>query len=523
MARSAAAVAPRWWSVNLVDIAAGIALLLALGVLLMWPLFDVFVAGLLTMPPPFVVVRNTLAVAVAATLGALGLAAVVATAARVGAPGREALIAIGRAGVFVPPFVVPLAVLALAGRDRVGLAALAVAQAFAFLPHAFVLVMRAMAGVPAEAEQAAELLGASRWTVLRRVTLGLARPGLAAAALVVFGLCLADVASPLLVGGQQPMVMESLVLAGFVMAAAAHWTASAAAGAVAISVLTIAVAVAGRTWRHVTAPLALVTAPAAGLRPSAPVRAGLAILAWLLVAALVALWVVVPLASLVALRDGWRVSLEHWTGLSVVARALANSVALGLGAALAGTALALAVAWLAARGRGLAPGALTWLSRLPVAVPGLAGSLGYLLRFDAAGHTLVFVVLLVVAWELPLMLRVAGNVLARADRSTEQAALTLGAGSATTLRRVVLPALAPAVVWLLCHGFAAAVAAVGTVVIFAGQLGLPLGAIQMLASASTGSVGAACAVATVLLALAGGATLLGRAAAGRESIPTLLA
>ena len=39
----------------------------------------------------------------------------------------------------------------------------------------------------------------------------------------------------------------------------------------------------------------------------------------------------------------------------------------------------------------------------------------------------------------------------------------------------------------------------------------------------TGSVGAACAVATVLLALAGGATLLGRAAAGRESIPTLLA
>src|SRR4029077_12375386 len=116
---------PRWWSVNLVDIAAGIALLLALGVLLMWPLFDVFAAGLLTMPPPFVVVRNTLAVAGAAPLGALGLAAVVATAARVGAPGREALIALGRAGVFVPPFVVPLAVLALAGRDRVGLAALA--------------------------------------------------------------------------------------------------------------------------------------------------------------------------------------------------------------------------------------------------------------------------------------------------------------------------------------------------------------------------------------------------------------
>jgi ABC-type sulfate transport system permease component len=88
---------------------------------------------------------------------------------------------------------------------------------------------------------------------------------------------------------------------------------------------------------------------------------------------------------------------------------------------------------------------------------------------------------------------------------------------------VVLPTLTPAVVWLLCHGFAAGITALGTVVVFAEPLALPLGAVHMLISASTGGVGAACAVATVLLALAGGATLLGRAAAGRESIPTLLA
>src|SRR5262249_20890819 len=114
--------------------------------------------------------------------------------------------------------------------------------------------------------------------------------------------------------------------------------------------------------------------------------------------------------------------------------------------------------------------------------------------------------------------------LARSDRSREQAALTLGAGPLTTVRRVVLPGLSPAVVWLLAHGFAAGVTAVGTVVVLAGWVGpRQFGVTHMLASASTGSVGAACAVATVLLAVAGGATLLGRAAAGRESIPTLLA
>jgi ABC-type Fe3+ transport system permease subunit len=52
---------------------------------------------------------------------------------------------------------VPLAILVLASRDggrRLGLTAIVLAQTFAFLPHAFALVMRALAGVSAEAEQA---------------------------------------------------------------------------------------------------------------------------------------------------------------------------------------------------------------------------------------------------------------------------------------------------------------------------------------------------------------------------------
>ena len=46
---------------------------------------------------------------------------------------------------------------------------------------------------------------------------------------------------------------------------------------------------------------------------------------------------------------------------------------------------------------------------------------------------------------------------------------------------------------------------------------------MMLALAASGAPGAACAVATVLLVLAGGAVWPGRAIAGRERIPTLLA
>ena len=504
---------------DLAGSAAAIAVLLAMVALVAWPLADVALTGLLAYPPPLGSIVDTLAVAVGAMLGALGLASVLAAAVRVSAPGAAVIVRICRAGLLVPPFIAPLALLVLAHRagwvaESVGVApppralgAIAVAQAIAFAPHAFALVMRALARVPAEAEQAAELLGASRATVLRRVTLALARPGLATAALVVLGLCLSDVTAPLLLGNLQRPVLAARIVLGV------DWVSSAAASAVALSVVTIAVAIAGRTWQHAVAPLLFTTTPS-GLRPAGAARGVLSTLAWVIAGIVMAVWALVPLAGLLAISQGL---------MSGIRRPLQNTLGLGLGVALVGTVLAVAVAWIAERRRGGATRAAMILTRLPLTIPGVVGGVGYVLAFGIPQRDLVLATVLVAAWELPLMLRVAGNVLARSDRATEYAALTLGADALTTLRRVVLPALRPAAAWILCHGFAAGVAAVGPVIVLAQFGNLNLAVIHMLASASTGSVGAACAVATVLLALAGGAMLLGRAAAGRESIPTLLA
>jgi sulfate transport system permease protein len=257
-----------------------------------------------------------------------------------------------------------------------------------------------------------------------------------------------------------------------------------------------------------------------GLSPGAAGRAILAAVAWALVVVLPALWVTVPIASL--LGDG-PLSFRHWARLfGPSARPLIDSVALGVATAVVGALLAFAVAWVVERRRG-SMAAAAMLARAPVAVAGVVGAVGYLAAFGSPAGDLTLVALLVAAWQLPLLTRVAGEVLAGSDRAREQAALSLGADRLTTWRRVLLPALNPAAVWMVAHGFAAGITAVGTVVVAAGQGRLPLAVTHMLASASTGSVGAACAVATVLLALAGGATLLGRAVAGRETIPTLLA
>jgi ABC-type sulfate transport system permease component len=123
---------------------------------------------------------------------------------------------------------------------------------------------------------------------------------------------------------------------------------------------------------------------------------------------------------------------------------------------------------------------------------------------------------------LPATLRVARDVLVRTERATEQAAISLGAGRATVARRVVVPALWPIAGWTLCDLFTASVLAVGAVIVFAGS-GLDLGAVTLVTRAAAGATGAACALATVLLALAGGAVLLGRAIAARDRGLTLLA
>ena len=166
------------------------------------------------------------------------------------------------------------------------------------------------------------------------------------------------------------------------------------------------------------------------------------------------------------------------------------------------------------------------LARIPLAIPGIVAGVGYALVFAepsvGLAATLPILIALVACWELPGTARAARDALVRSDRSAEEAAISLGAGVLTTLTRVVAPALGPVAGWMAAHPFAAGVLAVGTVIVLAGA-GRGLGALTMLALAAAGATGAACAVATALLGLAGGAVLLGRAIAGRQRGPTLLA
>jgi sulfate transport system permease protein len=192
-----------------------------------------------------------------------------------------------------------------------------------------------------------------------------------------------------------------------------------------------------------------------------------------------------PLAALVAqgLRGGlsgvWRV-----VSAPVAAHALWLTFWTAALMAVVNAVMGTAAAWVLVRYRFPGRAALSALIDLPFAVPTLvAGVLltvllgpqsdlgGWLgrhgVRVIFAPPSIVLVLLFVT---LPFVVRAVEPVLLELDPAEEEAAWLLGAGPVTTFTRVVLPALAPAILSGTIRSFARALAEFGSVVVVAGNI-----------------------------------------------------
>jgi sulfate/thiosulfate transport system permease protein len=195
--------------------------------------------------------------------------------------------------------------------------------------------------------------------------------------------------------------------------------------------------------------------------------------------------VLLPLAAL-ALRttsQGWAEFVQTVSAPRVLASYRLSFTAAAVAAAV-NTVFGLLVAWVLVRyafpGRALIDGLIDLPFALPTAVGGIAltaawsgtGWIGHYL--EAAGIRAAFTPLgIVVALTfigLPFVVRTVQPVLQDVDGEMEEAAVTLGAGRWTTVRRVVFPVLAPAVVTGFTLAFARALGEYGSVVFIAGNM-----------------------------------------------------
>jgi sulfate transport system permease protein len=228
--------------------------------------------------------------------------------------------------------------------------------------------------------------------------------------------------------------------------------------------------------------------------------------------------VLIPLGALVLKTAslGWP---EFWRLATDPRTVAALRVSFGISfiAASVNAVFGLIVAWVLVRyefpGRKLLDAFIDLPFALPTAVAGIAltalyvpkgwmGSWLQLLGIKVA-YTPIGIFIALVFIGLPFIVRTVQPVLEDLDRDIEEAAATLGAHRFTTVTRIVLPALVPALLTGFALAFARAVGEYGSVIFIAGNIPFvsEIAPLLIVIKLTEFNYAAATAIATVMLAI----------------------
>jgi iron(III) transport system permease protein len=479
---------------------------------------------------------NTLGLALATATGTtlLGLALALLVT-RTALPLRRVVRLVAVLPIITPPFVIGLAIILICGRSGAvnalleawldvpptrwiyGLPGLLLAQLFAFTPVAFLVLVGVVEGVSPTLEEAGQTLGAAPGHVLRTVSLPLMAPGLANAFLVGFVESIADFGNPLLLGGSFNVLATEVY---FALVGAQYDQGRAAALAIVllawalIAFLLQERVLGGAAYTSVTGkgdagiPLAL---------PRPVVRTLQAVaLPWLLFTVVVygmalaggfvAIWGrdhSLTLRHFVkAFGVEWGAGGLLWTGGAW--DSLWNTVRLSALAAPLSAAVGLLTAYLLHRTRFAGRRAFEFGTLLSFAVPGTVIGIAYVLAFNTPPIELtgtgLIIVLCLVFRNMPVGVRGGLASLEQIDRSLDEASSTLGARGLTTVRRVLLPLVKPALVGALVYGFVRSVTTVSAV-IFLVSGDTDMATTYIIGRVVNGDYGVAIAYSAVLIAM----------------------
>jgi iron(III) transport system permease protein len=503
---------------------------------------------------------NTLAVALAAASGCtlLGLAFAL-TVTRTRYPGRRALRVLTVLPIVTPPFVIGLGLILLFGRSGVvnqllewafavvptrwiyGPQGILLAQLFAFTPVAFLVLIGVVEGVSPSMEEAAQTLRAGRWQTFSTISLPLMGPGVANAFLISFIESIADFGNPVLLGGNYSVLSTEIY---FSIVGAQFDPGRAAALATLLLAMALAVfaiqrrVLAGRSYVTVSGKGdgGLATELPAGVR-----RAALAVVApWSLLT--LALYAMALVGGFVETwgRD-YTPTLRHfvkafevtqgahglvWSGAAW--NSFGTTVTLAAVAAPFTAGLGLLVGWLLSRQRFAGHAAFEFATLMSFAVPGTVIGVAYVSAFNVppveiTGTALV-IVLCFVFRNLPVGVRAGVAAMSQLDRSLDEASATLRARTATTVTRVVLPLLRPALAGALVYSFVRAMTTVSAV-IFLVSAEYDLATTYIIGRVVNGDYGVAIAYCSVLIVFMVSAILaiqwlVGERRLGRRAAPT---
>jgi iron(III) transport system permease protein len=401
--------------------------------------------------------------------------------------------------IITPPFVIGLALILLFGRSGVlnhfleltlgiepsrwfyGLPGLILAQLLSFTPIAFLVLIGVVEGVSPSMEEAAQTLRANRWRTFVDVSLPLMRPGLANAFLIGFIESIADFGNPIVLGGNFGVLATEV----FYSVVGAQLDQGRAA---ALGLLLLGFALAAFFAQRWVLGRKVYTAMSgkgdSGLPTPLPDNVRrvcyAAAIPWIILT--VVIYVMVAVGGFVEQWGrNYTPTLKHYIkafGVEMGANGLLwsgaawssfwTTVKLSAIAAPVTAVLGLLTAYILTRHRFRGQSAFEFGTLLSFAIPGTVIGVSYILAFNVppieiTGTALILIVCNVFR-NMPVGVRAGMASMAQIDKSLDEASTTLGARGFTTLRRILLPLLKPAVVAALVYSFVRSMTTVSAIV-----------------------------------------------------------
>ncbi len=401
--------------------------------------------------------------------------------------------------IITPPFVVGLGLILLFGRAGIanqllewafgiepsrwfyGFFGVWVAQMFAFTPIAFLMMRGVIQGISPSLEEAAQTLNASPQRTFMTITLPLLKPGLLNAFLVGFIESMADFGNPIVLGGNFAVLSTEIF---FAIVGAQLDQGRAAALAILLTSFALVVffvkqrMMEGQSFTTVTGkgdggiPLAL---------PPKVKRIIFSVcIPWLVFTAIIYVFAFVggfvqtwgrdytpTMAHVVTAFDiQWGEHGIVWAGAAW--NSLFTTVKLAAASAPLTAALGLLMAWLAVRTTFKGQKAFEFASLLAFAIPGTVLGVAYVLAFNVPPIELtgtgLIIILCFMFRNLPVSVQAGTAAFKQIDRSLDEASSMLRANSTTTIRRVLLPLLRPALVAGLIYAFVRSMTTISAVI-----------------------------------------------------------
>lgn len=373
---------------------------------------------------------------------------------------------------------------------------------------AFLMVAAVLATMGNSLEEAAQTFGASQWHILRTIILRQAAPMMLAAFLLNFMRAMGDFATPLIVGGP----FDTLASASYSQLIGRYNLSMAATYNVVLLLISMATytcytmverrSAAGRetSWR---------TGNTEGVKKlHLQGFSGLGL--WcmgLLFTTLVAMLVVAVFLAAFTRHIGYDYSLtiEYFhaildRGLSGTFNTIVFAFAVGLSTSIGGQLLAYLIQRLKVPGHAF----IDSLATIPFALPGTFIGVGYAIAFNSpplllSGSWLIIAANLIVR-KLPLGLRTGTTLLARLDRSLDEASTLLGSSRLKSFFKIILPHLRPAMLVCGLYSFITTIQALGSI-IFIITPGTKLLSVEVFEAVIRGDLGIAAAYSMLMLVI----------------------